>query len=507
MDGNSSLLLFILPAFLLGALMSGLLVRHLMRKDLAFRTAGHASKADSLRAELEKQAEQASHLQQELETLQATLKQGREETNLQALKLAEQGIMLKRIPDLQTELMQVTEQKGLLRDQLEKERLLTLSQTKDLENEQVKYKQRLDDEVEARQKLNNEFKVLAGQILERNSEKFMQQNRESLTGLVQPLREHLQKFQENVQQSRVEDAEKRSVLLQELKNISALGLKMNTQAEQLTNALRSDAKTQGDWGEMILESLLEKSGLRKDQEFEVQKQLSTTDGTRVRPDVLVRLPENRVVVIDAKVSLTAYTEHTNATSEAAAEAALKKHIASLRRHISELASRNYTDLVGERTLDYVLMFVPIESALSKALDRSGDLFQHALNNRIGLVTPNLLMLALRIIESHWRVERQNQNAKKIADRAGRLYDKFVLLVESMTQLGVDLERTKKQHEVAMGRLSTGKGNLLAQTEALKQLGANATKSLPEHLVSDEDEVAGDSAVSVLQATTVKNETP
>lgn len=479
----SRLFVYFLPGFLLGAGLAWFLLQNVISR---MKMAGESELA-RLGTQLEHEKAAVSELQGQVANLTAAGEESRRQISEQDRKLAALETEQKRIPELEAALDEAGKKTGHLREALEQERLAKASLEENLKSEKDRFTERFNDLKEAKEKMSTEFRAVAGKILQENSLAFQEQSKVAVTSVVKPLHEDLKNFQEKIRKNREADAKTVGALESDLRKFHELGLEMNEQAKALTSALTKNVKTQGDWGETVLETILENSGLREGEEFVIQHQGLTSENRRVRPDVLVRLPQNRAVVVDSKVSLNAYTEHANAETEAEAEAALKRHLQSLRNHINTLASKNYPDLVGESTLDTVLMFVPIESALMKGLDHDSSVFQLALDNKIALVGPTTLMLALRIIENQWRVERQNQNVQEIANRAGRMYDKFVGFTESMLLVAKRLESAGEAHHKAMRTLSEGRGNLVSQAKQIKALGSDAKKSLPRELSSAAEE--------------------
>jgi DNA recombination protein RmuC len=388
-----------------------------------------------------------------------------------------------RIPSLEIQLHTTQEKAEGLRNELEAARQAAKVLETELENERKQSAEKLALLNEAKGELSNQFKSLAGEILDQKSQKFTEQNQANLMGLINPLKEQLANFDKRVVHARAEDAKERQQVRAELQQIRDLGLQLSANANDLTRALKGDAKVQGTWGEMILETVLDKSGLERGREYVIQDTKKTKDGKRVRPDVLLHLPENKVVVIDAKVSLTAYERAMNAETDEERATALAQHITSMRNHITTLSTKSYQDLIGHVSLDFVLVFVPNESAFTLALNQAPDLFDLAMERNIGLVTPNLLMVTLRTIENLWRTERQNQNALEIATQAGALYDKFVGFVAELENVGKRIEQAQEAYEGAHKKLSSGTGNLVVRTDKLKKLGAKTSKALQPTLVA------------------------
>ncbi|MEW7866730.1 DNA recombination protein RmuC [Aeromonas diversa] len=356
-------------------------------------------------------------------------------------------------------------------------------------------KLQLLQENEAR--LVQQFENLSNRIVEQNSTQFRDLNQHSLDRVLTPLREQIESFRRQVGETHVQETEQRHNLRFELERLAELNARMTEEAAALTRALKGDSKQQGNWGEVVLARILSECGLREGHEYETQVSLTSDKGQRYQPDVIVHLPQGKEIIIDAKVSLTAYERWYNSDDELEKAVALKEHVASVRGHIRELGRKDYQQLPGVRTLDYVLMFVAVEPAFLVALEADPGLVRYGLEHNILLVSPTNLMVALRTIENLWRVDRQNQNARLIAERAGRLYEKLRLFVEEMQSLGGSLQRASESYDKAMGRLATGRGNLLVQAERLRELGVEVPKLLPEALVEQAREHGDEEGVSRL----------
>ncbi|MFM5463707.1 DNA recombination protein RmuC [Aeromonas simiae] len=340
-------------------------------------------------------------------------------------------------------------------------------------------KLQLQQQAEAR--LVEQFENLSHRIVEQNSTQFRDLNQHSLDRVLTPLREQIESFRRQVGETHAQETEQRHSLRFELERLAELNARMTEEAAALTRALKGDSKQQGNWGEVVLARILGECGLREGHEYETQVSITSEKGQRYQPDVIVHLPQGKEIIIDAKVSLTAYERWYNSDDELEKAVALKEHVASVRNHIRELGRKDYQQLPGVRTLDYVLMFVAVEPAFLVALEAEPGLVRYGLEHNILLVSPTNLMVALRTIENLWRVDRQNQNARLIAERAGRLYEKLRLFVEEMQSLGGSLQRASESYDKAMGRLATGRGNLLVQAERLRELGVEVPKPLPEAL--------------------------
>jgi DNA recombination protein RmuC len=335
---------------------------------------------------------------------------------------------------------------------------------------------------EAREQLKIEFQNVANRIFEDKSQKFTDQNRENIEGVLKPIREQLSDFKKKVEDVYDKESKDRISLLSEIIHLKTLNERISEDAVNLTNALKGQSKTRGAWGEMILERVLEESGLQKGREYEVQSMYASEEGQRRHPDVIVHLPEGKDIVIDSKVSLAAYEKYCSADTEEKREKRLKEHIISIRTHIKDLSEKRYEELEGIRTLDFVLMFLPIEGAFWTAIESEQRLFNDAFGKNIMLVSPSTLLATLRIINNIWRYEDQNRNAMIIAKKAGDLYDKFVGFVEALDDVGLKIGKAQESYQTARNRLTEGKGNLVRRSEELRQLGVKAQKELPEGLL-------------------------
>jgi DNA recombination protein RmuC len=341
----------------------------------------------------------------------------------------------------------------------------------------------------ARESLSDQFKALAGEILESNSRRFAEQNQNNLSQILEPLRERLGSFQQKVESIYVEEGKDRSALKEQVQQLMRLNNTLSEEARQLTAALRGSSKQQGNWGELVLERVLEASGLRKNHEYLVQDSRTDADGQRRQPDVVILLPEDRRLVVDAKVSLIAYERLVNADDEAQREVALREHLNSVRTHLRQLSDKAYQNLYGGESLDFVLMFVPIEPAFISAVNADARLFMDAWENNVLLVSPSTLLFVVRTVAHLWRQEAQNRNAQDIARRGAELYDRLVGFTEELLQVGTKLEAAQDAWRNATKRLSEGRGNVIRQAEMLRELGVKPAKSMPRALsasAQDED---------------------
>ncbi|MCE7994501.1 MAG: DNA recombination protein RmuC [Roseivirga sp.] len=386
---------------------------------------------------------------------------------------------------LERERKEMLEQEvSVLKPELSQEREKVLDLSNQLTRVQTEYKSlkaRLTGQEEEIEKLNKrfavEFKNLANEILEEKSQKFTAQNQKNLDQLLTPLKEKIGEFQKKVEDTNKEDVARGASLAQQIKQLGDLNKDITREAQNLTRALKGDTKAQGNWGEVILERILEKSGLEKGREYEVQVSEVSREGKRFQPDVIIRLPEDKNIIIDSKVSLVAYDRYVNGESEEDRLIQLKLHINSIRNHIKGLGEKSYQNLYGIDGLDFVLLFIPIEPAFALAVQQDSELFSHAYAKNIVIVSPTTLIATLRTIASIWKQEYQNKNAIEIARQSGALYDKFVAFTDDLKNIGKHLDVAQKSYSEAEKRLLTGKDNLIRKTEKLKQLGAKASKQL------------------------------
>ncbi len=340
---------------------------------------------------------------------------------------------------------------------------------------------------ELQQKFIKEFENLANKILAEKSETFTKQNRENLDQILKPLGEKIKDFEKKVEEVYVNDSKDRSGLSEQLKTLFELNQKMTKEAANLTNALKGETKMQGNWGEFVLEKLLEDSGLVKDREYFVQESIKTEDGRRLQPDIIIKLPENRSIIIDSKVTLVAYEKFNSLDNKEDKGRALKEHIISIKNHYKDLSSKNYHNLYGIDSLDFVFMFLPIEPAWSLAFQSDNGLFQEAFEKKIAIVSPTMLLINLKMIASLWRKENQNKNAIEIARLSGALHDKFVNFVNDLQTIGDRIKQSQNSYDDAMKKLRTGRGNLVSSSDKIRKLGAKTSKSLPGSLIDNDDD--------------------
>nr|WP_237157082.1 DNA recombination protein RmuC [Photobacterium rosenbergii] len=375
-------------------------------------------------------------------------------------------------------------EKQYLTEQLENSRMANAGLEADLREQEARHfeeQKAADDKIalleNAEERLRVQFESLANKMFEHKTRTVDQQNRISMEGLLGPLREQLEGFRKQVNDNFSQEARERHTLVHEINNLKQLNEQMAQEAVNLTQALKGDNKAQGNWGEVVLARVLSESGLREGHEYQTQISLENEDGKRYQPDVVVHLPQNKDVVIDAKMSLVAYERFFNAGNVAEQELALGEHVASVRSHIRGLSRKDYHQLHGVESLDYVLMFIPVEPAFQAAIEADPSLIRDAMDQNIMLVSPTTLLVALRTINNLWRNERQNQNAKQIAERASKLYDKLRLFVTDMEAMGASLEKANQSYQGAMNKLVTGRGNVIRQAEGFRQLGVEVKRDI------------------------------
>lgn len=376
-----------------------------------------------------------------------------------------------------------------LKSNLEKERTKLLeisSEYSKINTQNVNLEEKLSNQKkeieELQERFRIEFKNLANEILEDKSKKFTEQNQENLRNILDPLRERITDFRKRVDEIHASDTKSYSELTTHLKTLQELNRRMSDEAENLTKALKGDTKVMGSWGEFVLETILEKSGLVKNEHYTIQESFTDETGKRLRPDVVIKLPEKKSIIIDSKVSLVAYEKYSSADDEKEIERAVKDHIFSIRSHIKGLSAKEYQNIEDLNPPDFVLMFIPIEPAFSLAVQKDPSVFNDAFENNIVIVSPSTLLATLRTIENIWRRESQNKNAMEIARRSGMLYDKFVGFVDDLEKIGKKISEADASYHDAKNKLSDGRGNILRSIETIKELGAKASKSLPDNMV-------------------------
>ncbi|MBF4466999.1 DNA recombination protein RmuC [Flavobacterium sp. LC2016-12] len=353
----------------------------------------------------------------------------------------------------------------------------------DFENLWERHKEQKAEITELQEKFTKEFENLANKILEEKSAKFTEQNSVNMKNILLPLQDKIQGFEKKVEQTHKESIDYHAALRQQIVGLSEMNAQMSKETLNLTKALKGDSKMQGNWGELVLERVLEKSGLEKGREYEVQQSFTNSEGARVFPDVVINLPDGKKMIVDSKVSLVAYEKWINEESEILKIDYLKEHVNSIKRHVEQLGNKNYHDLYQIESPDFVLLFIPIEPAFAIALNEDSALYNKAFDRNIVIVTPSTLLATLRTIDSMWANQKQQENAFEIARQAGALYDKFEGFVADLVRIGNKIKDTKNEYDSAMNKLVDGKGNLISSVEKLKKMGAKAKKSLPENIIA------------------------
>jgi DNA recombination protein RmuC len=360
----------------------------------------------------------------------------------------------------------------------------TAELNRSLEHERAHASEKIQLLEEAKQQLANEFKVLANQIFDSKQSQFSEHSKQSVEAVIKPMQAALESFKQRVETVHKEDLEGRASLSEHLKQLQLLNSKMTQEAQNLTQALKGDSKTQGNWGELVLERLLERSGLREGIEYDREKAFVNDEGKRQRPDVIINLPDNKHIVIDSKVSLVQYEKALNSEIESERLAALKQHLVSLKNHIDTLAAKRYEHLERLNAPDFVLMFVPVEGAYLMAIEADASVFETAFEKRVAVVTPTTLFTTLKTIEQLWRYERQSENTLQLIRRAAEVHDKFVGFVETFEKVGKQLETAQNSYQTARKQMMAGSGNLVRQAEMLKELAGKTKKEIPAHLLEE-----------------------
>jgi len=370
----------------------------------------------------------------------------------------------------------------ILRIEKEKIHIELTIKSSEIENLQTKLSEQKADIENLQEKFSKDFEILASKILEEKSEKFTAKNKENIQQILHPLQEKIQSFEKKVEETHKESIDRHAALRQQIFGLKDLNEQMSKDAINLTKALKGDSKKQGDWGEFQLETILEKAGLQKEIHYTTQGGYRDESNNLKKPDFIINLPDNKHLIIDSKVSLTGYDKYYNAENEITESVGLKNHITSVRKHIKELGAKNYTELYGINSPDYVLMFVPIEPALMLVLQNDHNLYLDALDKNVVLVSTSTLLATLSTVASIWKQEDQKRNVFEIARQAGALYDKFEGLVQDLLKVGKQINASQEGYKAAMNKLTEGKGNLINRVESLKKLGAKTKKSLPNNLL-------------------------
>ncbi|MDX5346783.1 MAG: DNA recombination protein RmuC [Hymenobacteraceae bacterium] len=395
-----------------------------------------------------------------------------------------QSVAVAQLQEKQTELAQVREQlrhEGSKVTELHAE--LTKTET-DLYHLRQRHEEQKAELVNLRETFLQQFNSISNQVLVQNADHFQKSSAENLEKILAPLKERIKEFEAKVDHTYEKSLKESTSLKEQIAQLAQLNNKMSEDALNLTRALKGERKTQGNWGEYLLEGLLEKSGLQRDLHYRREVVLKNDENQVYRPDVIINLPDNKHLIIDAKVSLVAYEAYCNADEEEKQAMSLRSHLLSLRTHYSELSKKNYQQLHGIHSPDFVLMYIPIEPAFNLAMQHDRDLFVEALERNIVFVTTSTLLATLRTVAGVWKQENQKRNVLKIAEESGKLYDKFAAFVDDLKDIGQNLDRTQQRYQAAMNKLSTGKGNLIRRVEHIKQLGARTSKTINDQLLQD-----------------------
>lgn len=450
--------------------------------------------------------QRAAQLEQQLAERAAALESAQRERDAARLEAAaQQQAAAERDAGQREEIARIATQRGSFEKDAEKaanaleeqraEITRLRTQLLDSETERASLKTALDAEQKSHSEklaaLTDQFKALAGDILKENSRVFTEQNQANIGHLLNPLKEKFGEFQKEVENLKESGITGRTELKEQIKNLTELNTQLSDDAKNLTTALKGSSKTQGNWGELVLERILESSGLRKNHEYRVQESFTREDGSRAQPDVILYLPEARHIVIDSKVSLNGYDEFCAAADDPLRNAALARHLTSVRNHIRELSQKNYQALYQLNSLDFVVMFVCIEPAFMLALSSDSKLWQEAWEKNVLLVSPSTVLYVLRTVAQLWRQEQQTKSVQEIVRRGGELYDKLAAFANDLTEVGKNLDKARSSYDDAVKKLSTGKGNAIRQAELLKSLGVKPSKAIPLVLVerNAEDEEA------------------
>ena len=394
----------------------------------------------------------------------------------------QQSILEERALNLQREKVELNEVLNLEREKNEKlTRSVSISSTERKNLEERLENQKIELE-ELQKKFTTEFENIATKILKENTKEFTSSNQKNMSDIMGPIKEKLMSFEKKVEETYDRELRDKISLKEEVKKLYELNSKISDEANNLTKALKGDVKKQGNWGEVVLERILERSGLTKGEEYNREVVMQNSEGQTIRPDVIIHLPDEKHVIVDSKVSLVAYERFVNSIGDVDAEKFQKDHIVSMKSHVKELADKHYQSSESINSPDFVLMFMPIESSFAMAVQYDQELFNYAWDNKIVIVSPSTLLATLRTIASIWKQEQQNRNVKEIAKQGGLLYDKFVGFVDDMVKLGKQMDTSKNSYQDAMKKLYDGSGNLVRRAENIRELGAKVKKKLPQTLI-------------------------
>ena len=388
----------------------------------------------------------------------------------------------KQVQVVNQEKEQIRQEKEIVRNEKESINLQLTKKEVDFDNLLERNKEQKLEVEKLQEKFTKEFENLANKILDEKSNKFTEQNKENMKNILSPLQDKIQLFEKKVEDTHKESIDYHAALRQQILGLSEMNAQMSKETLNLTKALKGDSKIQGNWGELVLERVLEKSGLEKDREYFVQQSHTTNDGNRVFPDVVINLPDGKKMIVDSKVTLTAYERYINEDDNDLKTSYLKDHVSAIKRHVEDLGSKNYQDLYQIESPDFVLLFIPIEPAFALALNEDTTMYNRAFEKNIVIVTPSTLLATLRTIDSMWANQKQQDNALEIARQAGALYDKFEGFLADLIKIGKKIDESKIEYSGAMNKLVEGNGNIIVSIEKLKKMGAKAKKSLPENII-------------------------
>jgi DNA recombination protein RmuC len=401
---------------------------------------------------------------------------------LSQMEIQKQQLDLER-KNFENQIKVISLEKEVLRNDREAIAIQLSKKEVDFDHLWERNKEQKEEVEQLQEKFTKEFENLANKILEEKSNKFTEQNKENMKNILLPLQDKIQLFEKKVEDTHKESIDYHAALRQQILGLSEMNAQMSRETMNLTKALKGDSKMQGNWGELVLERVLEKSGLEKDREYFVQQSHTNQEGQRVFPDVVINLPDGKKMIVDSKVSLTAYEKYCNEEDDIIRKSYLKEHVNSIKRHVDQLGEKNYYDLYQMESPDFVLLFIPLEPAFATALNEDVTLYNKAFEKNIVIVTPSTLLATLRTIDSMWANQKQQENAFEIARQAGALYDKFQGFVDDLIKVGKKIDESKVEYGLAMNKLVDGKGNLVTSVERLKKMGAKAKKALPESIIN------------------------
>lgn len=483
--------IYVVIGLAIGAAIGWIIRKLSAEKNLVSRNDLEAAKTALLQAENQTRnlQERYNELQGTLNALRDELRSMQQEKEQAGMRLASATTALTALEQQLAEIKALSERQIAEIDQLKLQLGNMRSDNEVLKQKNESIRKEIDD---LGAKYTAEFKVLANEILEDKSKRFTEENQKNIRLILDPLNQDLKEFRKKVEDTYEKENRQRFSLEEKIKELVSLNQRISDEANNLTKALKGQRKTQGDWGEMILENILQQSGLTEGREYVKQEflrdnagnTLFNEEGNKMQPDFIITYPDKRQVVIDSKVSLSAYERFSSAEDDMAQATALQEHVDALYRHIDTLSKKNYQDYVN--TLDFVMMFVPIEPAYLVAMQKDRDLWNYAYKKRILLISPTNLIAAVKLVAELWKKDDQNKNAMKIAERGGALYDKFVGFVEKLQSIGEHIQRSQRSYEDAMKQLRDGQGNLIGQVEKMRKLGINAKKTMPDNLLEEAD---------------------